>query len=116
MNPGVSQCKNCWKWEHSTFLCRIQGFKYIKCNGPHKSENHCEFSWCCKANAKTNPHILKLKKASHAHTHSNALTVRMNIKQTQTHVRFGGTDLIENGTKRNTLRFMKIGPNQFVQP
>ena len=23
MNPRVSQCKNCWKWEHTTFLCRI---------------------------------------------------------------------------------------------
>ena len=25
MNPGVPQCKNCWRWEHSTFLCCIQG-------------------------------------------------------------------------------------------
>ena len=23
MNPGVPQCKNCWKWGHSTFMCRI---------------------------------------------------------------------------------------------
>ena len=23
INPGVPQCKNCWKWGHSTFLCRI---------------------------------------------------------------------------------------------
>ena len=23
MNPGVPQCKNCWKWGHSTFSCRI---------------------------------------------------------------------------------------------
>ena len=43
MNPGVLQCKNCWKWGHMTFLYRIQGSKYVKCNGPHKSENHCEF-------------------------------------------------------------------------
>jgi len=21
MNPGVPQCKNCWKWGHATFLC-----------------------------------------------------------------------------------------------
>ena len=40
MNPGAPQCKNCWKWGHSTFSCRIQGAKYIKCNGPHKSEHH----------------------------------------------------------------------------
>ena len=40
MNPGAPQCKNCWKWGHSTFSCRIQEAKYIKCNGPHKSEHH----------------------------------------------------------------------------
>ena len=55
INPDVSQCKNCWKWGHTTFSCRIQGSKYIKCNSPHKSENHHEFGWCCKANKKTNP-------------------------------------------------------------
>ena len=62
MNPGVSQCKNCWKWDYSTFSCRIQGAKCIRCNGPHKSEHHREFGWCCKANAKTNPPKLEIKK------------------------------------------------------
>ena len=54
-NPGVPQCKNYWRWEYSTFSCRIQGSKCIKCSGPHKSENHHRFRWCCKANEKTNP-------------------------------------------------------------
>ena len=62
MNPGVPQCKNCWKWGHSTFSCRIQGEKCIKCNGPHKSEHHREFGWCCKSNAKLNPLRLETKK------------------------------------------------------
>ena len=62
MNLGVSQCKNCWKWGHSTFSCRIQGAKYIKCNGPYKSEHHKEFGWCYKANAKINPPRLETKK------------------------------------------------------
>ena len=62
MNPEVPQCKNCWKWGHSTFLCRIQGAKCVKCNGPHKSEHHREFGWCCKANAKINPPRLETKK------------------------------------------------------
>ena len=62
MNPGVPQCKNCWKWGHSTFLCQIQGAKCIKCNGPHKFEHHREFGWCCKANAKINPLRLETKK------------------------------------------------------
>ena len=62
MNPGVPQCKNCWKWGHSTFSCRIQGAKCVKCNGSHKSEHHREFGWCCKANPKTNPPRLETKK------------------------------------------------------
>ena len=62
MNPGVPQCKNCWKWGHTTFLCRIQGAKCIKCNGPYKSEHHQEFGWCYKANAKINLLRLETKK------------------------------------------------------
>jgi len=38
MNPGVSQCKNCWKWSYMAEVCHIQGSKYAKCNGPHLTE------------------------------------------------------------------------------
>ena len=62
MNSGVPQCKNCWKWDHATFSCKIQGAKCIKCNSPHKSEHHKEFGWCCKANPKINPLRLETKK------------------------------------------------------
>ena len=62
MNPSVLQCKNCWKWGHTTFSCRIQGAKCVKYNGPHKSEHHQEFGWCCKANNKINPPRLETKK------------------------------------------------------
>ena len=72
INPGVPQCKNCWKWGHLTFSCRVQGAKCIKCNGPHKSEHHWEFGWCCKANAKTNPLGWKPRKANPVHIHSSA--------------------------------------------
>ena len=61
MNPRVSQCKNCWKWKHTTFSCRIQESKYVKCNGLHKSENYHEFGWYCKANEKTNSLYLETK-------------------------------------------------------
>ena len=61
MNSRAPQCKNCWKWGYATFLCKIQESKCIKCNRPHKSENHHEFSWCCKANKKTNPPRLEIK-------------------------------------------------------
>ena len=62
MNPGVPQCKNCWKWGHATFSCRIQGLKYTKCNSPHNSENHREFGWCYKLKDKINPPSLETKK------------------------------------------------------
>ena len=55
MNSGVPQCKNCWQWGYATLFCYIQRSKCIKCNRPHKSKNHCQFGWCCKANGKTNP-------------------------------------------------------------
>ena len=74
MNPSVPQCKNCWKWGHTTFLCRIQGARCVKCNGPHKSEHHQEFGWCCKANNKINPPRLETKKGkscSHSFKCSN---------------------------------------------
>ena len=74
MNSGVLLCKNCWKWGHATLSCRIQGAKYIKCNGPHKSEHHREFGWCCKANDKTNPPRLETRKGepcSHSFKCSN---------------------------------------------
>ena len=62
MNPGVPLCKNCWKWGHATLSYRIQGARCMKCNSPHKSENHREFGWCCKANNKINPPRLEAKK------------------------------------------------------
>ena len=62
MNPSIPQCKNCWKWGHATFSCRIQGAKCVKCNGLHKLEHHREFEWCCKANAKINLPRLETKK------------------------------------------------------
>jgi len=62
MNPGVPQCKKCWKWGHTTFSCRIQESKCVKCNGPHKSEHHQEFGWYCKTNNKINSPRLETKK------------------------------------------------------
>ena len=63
MNPGVLQCKNYWKWGHTTFTCRFQGSRYIKCNGLHKVEYYCHFTWCCKANFKMNSPCLKTKQS-----------------------------------------------------
>ena len=62
MNSSVPQCKNCWKWKHATFSCRIQGSKCVKCNGLYKSKNYHQFGWCCKANEKTNLLRLETKK------------------------------------------------------
>jgi len=64
---------------------------------------------------KQTPCILKPKKVSYAYTHSNTPTVEAIIKRTLTYVHFEDTDLIESDTKRNMLRSMKTGPNQFIQ-
>ena len=53
-NPGVSQCKNCWRWGHSTFGCWSHVSRCVKCNGPHKTEHHRERAWCCKENTNVN--------------------------------------------------------------
>ena len=62
MNTGIPQCKNCWWWRHTTMSYHIQGSKYVKCNGPYKTENHHQFRWYCKVNEKTNPPHLEIKK------------------------------------------------------
>ena len=61
MNLGVPQCKNCWKWGHTTFSYRIQDSRYMKCNKPYKSKHYCHFTWYCKANLKANPPRLEIK-------------------------------------------------------
>ena len=63
MNPGVSQCKNCWKWSYMAEVCHIQGSKCAKCNGPHLTEYYQLFAWCCKTNNKINPPRLETKKS-----------------------------------------------------
>jgi len=62
MNLEVSQYKNCWKWEHTTGVYRLQGARCIKCNGSYKLKHHCHFAWYCEANEKTNPPKLETKK------------------------------------------------------
>jgi len=74
MNPDIPQYKNCWKWGHSTYMCRIQGSKYVKCNRLHKSKHHCHFTWYCKENFKMNPSRLKTKQEKpypHSFKYSN---------------------------------------------
>jgi len=98
MNSGVPQCKNCWKWGHSTFSWRIQGAKCVKCNGSHKSEHHREFGWCCKANAKLTHLGWKQRRANPALTRSNAPTAKGITKPTPTFAHFGDTASTGNGT------------------
>ena len=69
MNPGVLQCKNCWKWGHSTLSCHSHISRYAKCYGAHITKHHREKAWCCMENKKANhsatkegepcPHVFK---------------------------------------------------------
>jgi len=58
---------------------------------------------------------LKQKKANHVLISLNALTVEIIIKLIQTYVPFGDIGSTKIGTRKNTLRSMKTGPNQLVQ-
>jgi len=42
INPGVPQCKNCWKWGHSTLSCRSHISRCAKCYGAHITKHHRE--------------------------------------------------------------------------
>ena len=98
MNPGIPQCKNCWKWGHATFSCRIQGAKCVKCNGP-TDPNTIENSVGVARQTPRSTHLgLKPRRANRALTLSNALTARATIKPIPISVCFGGTDSTENGT------------------
>jgi len=114
MNPGVPLCKNCWKWGHATFSCRIQGTRCVKCNGPHKSEHHREFGWCCKANDKTNPPRLETKKGEPCPHYSSAPIVKETTKLTQFTVHFGDIDSIVSGMLKSILRSVRTGRNHFI--
>jgi len=69
MNPGIPQCKNCWKWEYSTLNCHSHISRCAKCYKAHMTEHHKEKVWCCMENKKANqmatkdsepsPHIFK---------------------------------------------------------
>ena len=68
-NLGVPQCKNCWKWGHSTLSCCSHVSRCTKCYGAHSTKHHREKVWCCTENKKLNcaatkvgepcPHIFK---------------------------------------------------------
>lgn len=76
MNSGISQYKNCWKWDHTIFLYHLQETRCLNCNGLHKVKHHCHFTWYYKANFKTNPLVLKPNRVNFAPIPSNALTAR----------------------------------------
>ena len=69
MNPGVPQCKNCWKWGHLTLSCCSHISRCTKCYVAYITKHHREKAWCCVENKKANclatkegkpcPHIFK---------------------------------------------------------
>jgi len=100
MNPGVPQCYNCWKWDHSTFSCRAHGMQYQKCSSPPKLKHHRELAWCYKANPKLNPPQLKTARAYLALTLSNISIAKENTWLTTTSVPSEEIDSTETGTQK----------------
>ena len=114
MNPSIPQCKNCWKWNHITFSCRIQEAICIKYNGSHKYKHHQRFAWCCKANSKINLLGWKPSKVNHTPTPSNVLTAKVIIRWTLTSVLFGNIGSIINDILKSIKSFMTTGSNWFI--
>ena len=54
MNPGVPQCKNCWKWGYLTLSYCSHISRCAKCYGAHTTKHHREKAWCYMENKKTN--------------------------------------------------------------
>jgi len=54
MNSGIPQCKNCWKWGHSTLSCHSHISRCAKCYGAYDTKYHREKAWCCMENKKVN--------------------------------------------------------------
>jgi len=114
MNLSIPQYKNCWKWSHTMFSYRIQGSKCVKCNGSHKSKNHCDFGWCCKANNKINPLRLETKKGkpcSHSFKCLNCFRDHQADSNLYPFWRIGSTG---SGNRKSILRSVKTDPSQFV--
>ena len=69
MKSSILQCKNCWKWEHSTLSYCSYISRYTKYNGTHLTKHYRENVWCYKENKNFNrsatkeeelcPHIFK---------------------------------------------------------
>ena len=114
MNLGVPQCKNCWKWGHATFSCRIQGSKCIKYNGPTNWKITMNLDSVVRQMRRQTLLDSRWRRENHVCTCSSAQTVGRTTKLTQTNIPFGGTNSIESGSKRNTPRSVKTGSSQFV--
>ena len=54
INPGVPQCRNCWKWEHLTLSCHFHTSKCAKYYGAHDIEHYRKKAWCYIDNKKAN--------------------------------------------------------------
>ena len=112
MNPGIFQCKNCWKWGHTTFACHSHRSKCQKCNGPYKVKYHRDLAWCCKTNLKIDSPDSKLKLENHALTLSNASIARVNILLMMLNAHFGGISSTTSSTQRKHRKPAKSGPTQ----
>ena len=54
MNPGVPQCKNCWKWGYLTLSYQSHISRCTKYNGAYSTEHHREKVQCYKENKNIN--------------------------------------------------------------
>jgi hypothetical protein len=53
---GVPICQKCWKWGHSTHVCR-ENHRCARCGQPHRTDEHRLRASCCQGQPKNDPPV-----------------------------------------------------------
>ena len=109
MNLEVLECKNCWKWGHTTFTCCTHGSKYVKCNSTTKSSTTNILLSTAKWTLRLTYLDSKLNRVNLALTVSSASTAKTITKLTTLSIFSGNIVSKKNGTQKNTKSFVTIG-------
>ena len=113
MNPGVLQCKNCWKWDHTTFLCYLvfKGLGAWNAIALIKQNIIITLPGAAKLTSRLTPLVLKPNRVNLTSISSNTLTARATTRQTLTLVYSGTIASTKNNMPRNTRNSKRLGPS-----
>ena len=114
MNPGIPQCKNCWKWamqpSHAEF--KVPNASNVMALTSLRTTTN--LGGAVRLMRRQIYHALKQRRVNPTLTPSSAPIVGVTIKQISTNVPSGDTTSTENGSRRSILRSMKTESNLFA--